>query len=102
MCCLLPASLPRRLPACASATFVVLCSPPRPAHALPPAPLHARRVRETGKQVYLGGYELEEHAAEAYDVAALKCKGIKVKTNFPVQKYLELMSYLDTVRVRVL
>ena len=37
-------------------------------------------VRETGKQVYLGGYELEEHAAEAYDVAALKCKGKKVKT----------------------
>lgn len=48
--------------------------------------------------MYLGGYELEEHAAEAYDVAALKCKGIKVKTNFPVQKYMELMSYLDTAR----
>lgn len=30
-------------------------------------------------QVYLGGYEQEEHAAEAYDVAALKCKGRKVR-----------------------
>lgn len=31
-------------------------------------------VKEIGRQVYLGGYMSEEHAAEAYDVAALKCK----------------------------
>ncbi|WZN62099.1 AP2-like ethylene-responsive transcription factor [Chloropicon roscoffensis] len=54
-------------------------------------------VRETGKQVYLGGYELEEHAAEAYDVAALKCKGHKVKTNFETSKYGELLQYMDTI-----
>lgn len=35
-------------------------------------------VKDIGRQVYLGGYEAEEHAAEAYDVAALKCKGVKV------------------------
>ncbi|KAK9824708.1 hypothetical protein WJX72_012563 [[Myrmecia] bisecta] len=29
-------------------------------------------VKELGRQVYLGGYEHEDHAAEAYDVAALK------------------------------
>ena len=44
-------------------------------------------VKETGKQMYLGGYDKEEHAAEAYDVAAMKCKGgktgRKVKLNFP-------------------
>ena len=34
-----------------------------------------------------GGYELEEHAAEAYDVAALKCKGQRVKTNFSITRY---------------
>jgi AP2-like factor (euAP2 lineage) len=34
------------------------------------------------RQVYLGGYEHEEHAAEAYDVAALKCKGRKVRTHW--------------------
>lgn len=41
-------------------------------------------MREMGRQVYLGGYEHAEHAAEAYDVAALKCKGFKVKTNFDI------------------
>ena len=43
-------------------------------------------VREMGRQVYLGGYEHAEHAAEAYDVAALKCKGFKVKTNFDIDR----------------
>lgn len=44
-------------------------------------------VKELGRQVYLGGYEHEEHAAEAYDVAALKCKGFRVKTNFDAERY---------------
>ena len=33
-----------------------------------------------------GGYENEEHAAEAFDIAALKCKGRRVKTNFELTK----------------
>jgi len=37
-------------------------------------------------QVYLGGYEHEEHAAEAYDVAALKNKGPNTKTNFDTER----------------
>lgn len=41
-------------------------------------------IKDIGRQVYLGGYEIEEHAAEAYDVAALKCKGRRVKTNFDI------------------
>ena len=45
-------------------------------------------VKELGRQVYLGGYENEEHAAEAYDVAALKCKGPRVRTNFPLSRYV--------------
>ena len=43
-------------------------------------------MKELGRQVYLGGYEHEEHAAEAYDVAALKCKGRKVKTNYDAER----------------
>lgn len=43
-------------------------------------------IKDIGRQVYLGGYEIEEHAAEAYDVAALKCKGRRVKTNFEITR----------------
>ena len=43
-------------------------------------------IKELHRQVYLGGYEHEEHAAEAYDVAALKSKGMHVKTNFEVSR----------------
>ena len=43
-------------------------------------------VRESGKQAYLGGYASEEEAAEAHDVAALKCHGLKAKTNFHISR----------------
>ena len=34
-----------------------------------------------------GGYEQEEHAAEAYDVASLKAKGLKnPKLNYAVER----------------
>jgi len=63
-------------------------------------------VKETGKQMYLGGYEKEEHAAEAYDVAAIKCKGgkvgRKVKLNFPASKYSELSGYMESVSLEEL
>lgn len=59
-------------------------------------------VKETGKQVYLGGYEHEEHAAEAYDVAAIKCKGGTVKTNFPMSKYTELMAFMENITLEEL
>ena len=51
--------------------------------ARPPArpPLPSPR-----RQVYLGGFECEDHAAEAYDIALLKCKGAKGKTNFELSK----------------
>ena len=43
-------------------------------------------MKEIARQVYLGGYEHEDHAAEAYDVAAIKCKGPQVKTNFDKER----------------
>ncbi|XP_047951192.1 AP2-like ethylene-responsive transcription factor AIL5 [Salvia hispanica] len=40
-----------------------------------------------GRQVYLGGYDKEEKAARAYDLAALKYWGPTTTTNFPVSDY---------------
>ncbi|PNH11103.1 AP2-like ethylene-responsive transcription factor PLT1, partial [Tetrabaena socialis] len=55
-------------------------------------------VKSIGRQVYLGGYEEEAHAAEAFDVVALKCKGPRaVRTNFPLPRYLGLLAALEAV-----
>ncbi|EIE25596.1 AP2-domain-containing protein [Coccomyxa subellipsoidea C-169] len=59
-------------------------------------------VKELGRQVYLGGYENEEHAAEAYDVAALKCKGPRVRTNFPLSRYSDLTECMGGISVEEL
>ena len=40
------------------------------------------------------GYEHEDHAAEAHDVAALRCKGTKAKTNFPESRRAALRAWL--------
>ncbi|KAK4265481.1 hypothetical protein QN277_026530 [Acacia crassicarpa] len=40
-----------------------------------------------GRQVYLGGYDKEEKAARAYDLAALKYWGSTTTTNFPISNY---------------
>ncbi|GMP31202.1 hypothetical protein CsSME_00005513 [Camellia sinensis var. sinensis] len=40
-----------------------------------------------GRQVYLGGYDVEEKAARAYDLAALKYWGASTHINFPVENY---------------
>eukprot|EP00887_Chlorella_sp_A99_P006643 scaffold3.g6643.t1 len=59
-------------------------------------------VKELGKQVYLGGYECEEHAAEAYDIAALKSKGSRVRTNFELSKYEDLLGCIDRMSIEEL
>uniref|UniRef100_A0ACD5X0N3 Uncharacterized protein n=1 Tax=Avena sativa TaxID=4498 RepID=A0ACD5X0N3_AVESA len=40
-----------------------------------------------GRQVYLGGYDNEDKAARAYDLAALKYWGLSTHTNFPLENY---------------
>ncbi|KAK1436911.1 hypothetical protein QVD17_02695 [Tagetes erecta] len=40
-----------------------------------------------GRQVYLGGYDNEEKAARAYDLAALKYWGATTHINFPLADY---------------
>lgn len=59
-------------------------------------------IKDIGRQVYLGGYEIEEHAAEAYDVAALKCKGRRVKTNFEITRYADLLKCMDSISLEEL
>ncbi|XP_047322627.1 AP2-like ethylene-responsive transcription factor CRL5 [Impatiens glandulifera] len=40
-----------------------------------------------GRQVYLGGYDIEEKAARAYDLAALKYWGLSTHINFQLENY---------------
>ncbi|KAK2080712.1 hypothetical protein QBZ16_000566 [Prototheca wickerhamii] len=40
-----------------------------------------------GRQLYLGGFNSQEDAAAAYDLAALACKGPGAVTNHPPDKY---------------
>ncbi|XP_009763770.1 AP2-like ethylene-responsive transcription factor AIL1 isoform X1 [Nicotiana tabacum] len=51
-----------------------------------------------GRQVYLGGYDTEEKAARAYDLAALKYWGPTTHINFPLNTYekeLEEMKHMN-------
>ncbi|KAK7267343.1 hypothetical protein RIF29_20012 [Crotalaria pallida] len=48
--------------------------------------------------VYLGGYDMEEKAARAYDLAALKYWGSSTHINFPLEDYqmqLEEMQHMS-------
>jgi hypothetical protein len=47
------------------------------------------------RQLYLGGFDCEEKAARAYDVAALVCKGMDAQINFELKDYL---SHIQTLR----
>jgi hypothetical protein len=48
-----------------------------------------------GKQLYLGGFDVQDDAARAYDLAALACKGAKAVTNFPPDQYQEQLSQIQ-------
>lgn len=56
----------------------------------------------SSRQVYLGGYDDEDAAAEAYDVAALKCKGSNVKTNFDLRRYADFLICMDSITLEEL
>lgn len=68
-----------------------IAQPPSRA-ALPPRPSPPCAVQ--GRQLYLGGYDSEEAAAEAHDLAAIFCKGDRASTNFTHDKYA---AHLDEV-----
>eukprot|EP00850_Spirogloea_muscicola_P022277 SM000285S10806 [mRNA] locus=s285:37267:40352:- [translate_table: standard] len=44
-------------------------------------------IWENGRQLYLGGFDSEEQAALAYDIAAIKCRGPGAVTNLSIDNY---------------
>lgn len=51
------------------------------------------------RQVYLGGYEEEGAAAQAYDLAVLRSKGPGAITNFPPERYRATLAQLAGVSI---
>lgn len=51
------------------------------------------------RQVYLGGYEDEAAAAQAYDLAVLRSKGPGAITNFPPERYRATLAQLAGVSI---
>ena len=54
-------------------------------------------IWESGKQVYLGGFDREAQAAIAYDLCALKCRGTQATTNFHMANYRQELEKLDSI-----
>ncbi|XP_059643578.1 AP2-like ethylene-responsive transcription factor ANT isoform X2 [Cornus florida] len=50
-----------------------------------------------GRQVYLGGYDMEEKAARAYDLAALKYWGPSTHINFPLENYQQQLEEMKNM-----
>ena len=54
-------------------------------------------IWQEGKQIYLGGFDAEEQAALAYDLAALKFRGTDAQTNYDKSTYEQEMLHFDEV-----
>ncbi|KAK9916825.1 hypothetical protein WJX75_007474 [Coccomyxa subellipsoidea] len=59
-------------------------------------------IWQEGKQIYLGGFDAEEQAALAYDLAALKFRGPDAQINFDISNYQqELLHFNDVTKEEV-
>ncbi|CAK0755336.1 hypothetical protein CVIRNUC_002367 [Coccomyxa viridis] len=54
-------------------------------------------IWQEGKQIYLGGFDAEEQAALAYDLAALKFRGLDAQTNYDKSTYEQEMLQFNEV-----
>ena len=54
-------------------------------------------IWQEGKQIYLGGFDAEEQAALAYDLAALKFRGLDAQTNYDKSTYEQEMLQFNQV-----
>ncbi|GMH35484.1 hypothetical protein BSKO_03352 [Bryopsis sp. KO-2023] len=61
----------------------------------------ASKGRKRGKQIYLGGYETEVHAARAYDRAAIAFWGDSALLNFDAKDYALDLEYLQNTEKQV-
>jgi hypothetical protein len=58
-------------------------------------------IWQDGKQIYLGGFDEEEQAALAYDLAALKFRGPEAHINFDISNYKkELLTFNEVRQLR--
>ena len=53
-------------------------------------------------QVYLGGFDNEEQAALAYDIAAIKFRAHEANTNYNISNYEQELLHFDEVSCRML
>ena len=58
--------------------------------------------RNKKRQLYLGGYEKEEHAAEAYDLASIKIRGENAPTNFDPERYQSFRGLVEKLPLQQL
>lgn len=54
-----------------------------------------KKPRRKGKQIYLGGFEKEADAAQAYDKAAVAYLGELAELNYPYEMYAEYLKAID-------
>ncbi|GMH34982.1 hypothetical protein BSKO_02843 [Bryopsis sp. KO-2023] len=54
-------------------------------------------IKDYERQLYLGGFSTAEEAACAYDLVAIKCKGVKATTSSRSERYSPLMTWLSRV-----